>query len=162
MLSGPPASRSERSGQEESNSATFAAYAATMLRMICFAAALIAAIPAVALTQQQRQYINTQLLKMPLQTRAEQRCDERANGIVSREHKEFRPDRTIAYAYSDPTVREEVEVIAPGAALRSKGEWYHLSYRCRTTPDGLGIEAFDYRLGDKVPRSEWEEHNLFP
>jgi hypothetical protein len=133
-----------------------------MLRIIVSAAALLTALPALALSPQQRAEVRAELLKMPLETRVEQRCDARANGIVSREHKAFRPDRTIAYAYSDPTIRDAVEVIAPGAALRSKGEWYHLSYRCRTTPDGLGIEAFDYRLGDKVPRSEWTEHNLFP
>jgi hypothetical protein len=136
--------------------------AALLVAALLVAALLVAALPAAAMSPQERHAITTQLLKLPLDTRAEQRCDERANGIVSREHREFQPDRTIAYAYSDPTVRGEVEVIAPGAALRSRGEWYHLSFRCRTTPDGLGIEAFDYQLGDKVPRKEWSEHNLFP
>ena len=55
---------------------------------------------------------------------AHQRCDERANGIVSREHKEFRPDRTIAYAYSDPTVRD---------ASAQSGMW--------STREGRGAEA---------------------
>jgi hypothetical protein len=105
--------------------------------------------------------VTTELLKLSPQTRAEQRCDARASDLVSREHKGFAPDRTVAYAFAEPTVNG-TEIVAPGAALRSKGEWYRLSYRCRTGPDGLEIETFDYQLGEKVPRDHWAEHNLFP
>lgn len=82
-------------------------------------------------------------------------------GLVRREHKGFWPDELVAYAFADPVIRGN-HVDARGAAVRSNSKWYHLSYVCETTPDGLYIRSLSYRLGNEVPRAEWDQHYLVP
>ena len=102
-----------------------------------------------------------QMLKLSPETRIEQRCDARAMGSVGREHKGFRPDELVAYAFADPVLRG-VRISAPGGAIRSGGKWYRLSYTCETSADGLDVKSFAYQLGAEVPRNEWESHFLVP
>lgn len=102
-----------------------------------------------------------QMLKLDPSTRVEQRCDARAMGAVGREHKGYRPDELVAYAFADPVVRGS-QIKASGGAIRSAGKWYKLSYICETSPDGLDIKSFSYKLGAEVPRSEWDTHFLVP
>ena len=120
-----------------------------------FVAALGLTILAVPLSEaktseRQKKMLDQQMLKLDLGTRVEQRCDAGAGGVVSREHKGFKVEQVIAYAFSDPEIRG-TEVIAPGAIVRSRGKWYRLSFRCRTTADGTGIELFEHSLGAEVP-----------
>ncbi len=102
-----------------------------------------------------------QMLKLSPATRIEQRCDARAMGSVGREHKGFRPDELVAYAFADPVLRG-VRISAPGGAIRSGGKWYRLSYTCETSGDGMEIKSFAYQLGAEVPRGEWDAHFLVP
>ncbi|MFH0298605.1 DUF930 domain-containing protein [Bradyrhizobium sp. 31Argb] len=111
--------------------------------------------PATAKTIQQ------QLLSLDPQTRIEQRCNGRAAGLIGREHSAFKPDEVVAYAFAEPVLKGNA-LQASGAAIRSRGHWYHLSYACRVTSDGLGIETFSYKLGAEVPRAIWAEHYLVP
>ena len=105
--------------------------------------------------------IAEQLTMLTPEARVEQRCNGRLSGLVRREHREFKPDEVVAYAFGDTLVRGR-DVTATGAAFRSRGSWYRASYRCRATPDGLEIEKFEYTLGPKVPRQEWDAHYLVP
>jgi Domain of Unknown Function (DUF930) len=101
------------------------------------------------------------LLKLTPETRMEQRCDSRAMGALNREHTHFRSDELVAYAFSDPVIQGDV-MRAPGAAVRSGNAWYHLSYVCETSEQGLEIKSFSYTLGAAVPRPEWDKHYLVP
>lgn len=102
-----------------------------------------------------------QMLELSPETRLEQRCNARAMGAVGREHKEFRPDEIVAYAFADPQIHGN-SIKATGAAVRSRGKWFRMSYTCQTSTDGLAIEAFAYSLGAEVPKPEWAEHSLVP
>lgn len=102
----------------------------------------------------------TMLLLEPTE-RMEQRCNARAMGEVSRQHPGMHPDELVAYAFSDTRIRDD-QVTAAGAAVRSGGHWYHLSYRCVTKDEGLGIETLTYVLGDQIPRDDWDAHGLVP
>jgi len=102
-----------------------------------------------------------QMLKLSPETRVEQRCDARAMGAVQREHKGYRPDEFVAYAFADPVLRGS-KISAPGGAIRSNGKWYRLSYTCETNAEGLEVVSFAYQLGAEVPRSQWEAHFLVP
>ncbi len=82
-------------------------------------------------------------------------------GAVQREHQGFKPDELVAYAFSDPVLRGS-KISAPGGAIRSNGKWYRLSYTCETNSEGLEVISFAYRLGNEVPRQEWDEHFLVP
>lgn len=97
------------------------------------------------------------LLKLDLATRVEQRCNERAGSDVSRENNALQVDRVIAYAFAETQVNG-TEVVAPGAIARSRGKWYRLSFRCKTTEDGLGIVSFHHELGPEVP--DWDQSKL--
>jgi len=124
-------------------------------------ALMIATFAGPALAKAHHKSIEEQLMKLDPQTRFEQRCDGRVSGLANREHKGFNADEVVAYAFADSTLKGTV-VTAPGAALRSHGRWYHVSYTCKVSPDGLNIESFSYKLGDEVPREQWAEHYLVP
>lgn len=102
-----------------------------------------------------------QMLKLSPETRVEQRCDARAMGAVQREHRGFKPDEFVAYAFADPVLRGS-KISAPGGAIRSNGKWYRLSYTCETNEEGLEVLSFAYQLGAEVPRREWDAHFLVP
>ncbi|MFG1352195.1 DUF930 domain-containing protein [Xanthobacter autotrophicus] len=101
------------------------------------------------------------MLHVDLPTRIEQRCNARAMGIVGREHAGMQPEETVAYAFADPKLGT-ASITAPGAAIRSHGHWYHLSYTCHTSADGMDVQSFSYTLGDEVPRDDWSAHSLVP
>jgi hypothetical protein len=71
----------------------------------------------------------------------------------------FRPDSLVAYALSDPAIAAN-GVHAEGAAFRSEGNWYRMSFDCAVTPDHMRVLSFTFRVGDPVPPEEWEAHNL--
>lgn len=129
------------------------------MKFVAFAvctAVLLAAGPSLAANPRIQQ-----MMKLSPETRIEQRCDARAMGAVQREHQGFKPDELVAYAFSDPVLRGS-KISAPGGAIRSNGKWYRLSYTCETNSEGLEVISFAYRLGNEVPRQEWDEHFLVP
>jgi hypothetical protein len=98
------------------------------------------------------------LLKLAPEARLEQICDIEAMRRISRDGA-HRPDRAIAYALSDPRVEGDT-LEASGGAFRSKGKWYGMSFTCRTTPDRMMVESFDYAIGSPIPQEEWPSHGL--
>ncbi|MCB1489526.1 MAG: DUF930 domain-containing protein [Bauldia sp.] len=72
---------------------------------------------------------------------------------------DFRPDALVAYALSDPTIAGD-RIHANGAAFRSEGSWYEISFDCAVSPDHMQVQSFSFRVGDPVPQEEWEAHNL--
>jgi hypothetical protein len=93
--------------------------------------------------------------------RAEQRCNAKALGVITREQKGFRPDEIIAYAFADVAIDKD-RVVARGAAFRNRGEWYRLSKQSQTADEGLSIVSFSYKMGSRVPKDQWAEHYLVP
>jgi hypothetical protein len=45
-------------------------------------------------------------------------------------------------------------------AFRASGRWFNLSYRCGVDKDATKVVSFAFRVGDPVPRSEWERRGL--
>lgn len=130
-------------------------------RFVFAAIALAGASTTCGGAQARQRSIQDQLLRLSPEARLEQRCNGRATGLLARERKLKAPDEVVAYAFADTTAKGAF-LDAPGAAIRDRGEWYRLSYKCHATPDGLGIVTFEYKLGVKVPRHDWAEHNLSP
>nr|WP_246549278.1 DUF930 domain-containing protein [Ancylobacter oerskovii] len=100
-----------------------------------------------------------QMLMLDPAARVEQRCNSRGMGEIGREQKGMHPDELVAYAYANTKLSGQ-HLVAPGAAVRSGGTWYHLSYACETANDGMDIKSFSYKLGAAIPRSEWDAHYL--
>ncbi len=69
------------------------------------------------------------ILSLAPATRVEQRCNARAMGVIGREHHDLQPDELVAYAFAE-TIITGPNIRAPGAAVRSHGKWYRLSYVC--------------------------------
>lgn len=101
------------------------------------------------------------LEKLDPQTRLEQRCDVEAMERIRKDQNGYNPDKVLAYAFADPKVDQHA-IKSRGAAFRSRGEWYHLAFKCATNDDNMEIVAFKYRIGEKIPRNEWGQHYLVP
>lgn len=69
------------------------------------------------------------------------------------------PDALVVYAFSDPTLTGYT-LDAPSAAFRSDGKWYAVGLICSVGPDYETVTAFQFAVGDAIPKSEWAEHNL--
>jgi hypothetical protein len=104
--------------------------------------------------------IRSQLQKLTPEERLEQRCDIEAMEKISDGKGGFRPDKVIAYAFGDPKL-DGTTLKTKGAVFRSRGEWYRLSYKCEASADRLNVNAFKYKVGEIVPREDWEAHYLY-
>jgi hypothetical protein len=51
-------------------------------------------------------------------------------------------------------------VIADGAAFRSGHAWHELKFRCELTTDLTKVAAFEFSVGDAIPREDWESLGL--
>ncbi|WP_244642427.1 DUF930 domain-containing protein [Phyllobacterium sp. 628] len=95
------------------------------------------------------------------ETRLEQRCDLEAMERIHHDPVKLVPDELVAYAFQEPKINGD-KIQSAGAAFRSKGEWYHLSYTCSTSPDHMTVLTFQYAIGQMVPHTEWSQHFLVP
>ncbi|MGZ5907928.1 MAG: DUF930 domain-containing protein [Reyranella sp.] len=68
-------------------------------------------------------------------------------------------DTVHASALSDTDV-EGLTVTAPGAAYRSRRQWFGVSFVCTVRPDFSGVADFAFKLGAPVPRQQWDAHGL--
>jgi hypothetical protein len=129
------------------------------MRKLCLSALAVLAVAPAAHALDSR--MKTELLELDLDTRLEQRCDAEVADRIAREDKRFAPDKVIAYATQEPK-EDGDEIRTRGGAFRSKGEWYHVSYKCLTAPDHIQVLSLRYKIGDKIPEDEWEQYNLYP
>ncbi|AYD04655.1 DUF930 domain-containing protein [Neorhizobium sp. NCHU2750] len=120
--------------------------------------AFIGSTPAAYALKDER--LNGQLLKLDPATRLEQTCDTEVMLRINRENRKFGVDKVIAYTFGDTTTSENM-VEAPGAVLRSRGQWYRLQYVCRTGPRHLDAHELKYKIGPVVPRSKWKKYYLY-
>jgi hypothetical protein len=91
--------------------------------------------------------------------RVEQLCGLEAMSQIHAWKGEFAPDRITAYARSDVKLSGRT-LQAEGAVFRSGKRWYVLRFRCEFSPDRSRVVAFEFRVGEPVPRALWRELNL--
>ena len=91
--------------------------------------------------------------------RVVQLCNIEALEQIKAAKPEFFPDTLVAYAFGEMNVAAGV-LTAPGAAFRSRRRWWSVSLRCAVAPDYSAVTAFEFTLGDEIPRNQWEEHYL--
>lgn len=101
------------------------------------------------------------LRRLDPDTRLEQVCDLEAMDRIAREDKRFRPDRAKSNVTAPPEHLGDT-LKASGAAFRSNGRWYALAFVCKGSADHLAVIAFDYRIGDLIPKSRWADYDLWP
>lgn len=91
--------------------------------------------------------------------RREQLCDTEAMEQLHRWKSSLQPDRLIAYALLD-TSADGATLHAPGAAFRSRHQWFALSFDCTVDPGSGTITAFRFVMGDAVPKARWSALSL--
>lgn len=128
------------------------------VRLLSLLVILSISTPALALALEEN--IIRQLERLTPEERLEQRCDMEAMERIRREHDGMRPDKVIAYTFSDPQVGE-MSFKAPGAVFRSGGDWYRLKFKCETGPKNLTIKSFSYKIGEMVSREDWQRYYLY-
>jgi hypothetical protein len=99
------------------------------------------------------------LLTLAEDDRMEQLCAVEAMEQIHAWRGDIYPDRLVTYAMADPAVSVNT-IVAQGAAFRDARQWYTVSFRCEVTPDREQVVAFEFRVGDPIPREEWERRNL--
>ncbi len=129
------------------------------MRKLCLSA--LAAVAAVSPANALDARMKAGLLALDPTTRLEQRCDAEVADRIASDDKRFDPDKVIAYATQEPK-QDGDEIKTRGGAFRSKGEWYHVAYKCVTAPDHIEVLSLRYKIGDKIPEDEWEQYNLYP
>lgn len=92
--------------------------------------------------------------------RLEQLCDYTAMTNIRKDSKDFRPDRAVAGARAEPHVIGH-SIEAKGAAFRSRGKWYTLTYNCAADAEHMKVLSFKYVIGEEIPESKWAAFNLF-
>lgn len=91
--------------------------------------------------------------------RMEQLCVIEAIEQIRTARRDTQPDRLVAYAMAETRTAGNA-LSADGGAFHSKGEWYAVRFRCELTPDHARVAAFEFAVGDAIPRGEWARHNL--
>lgn len=89
----------------------------------------------------------------------EQLCNVEAMAQVGAWKRNLQPDRVVAYAMSG-TRLDGASFTAEGAALHSGQEWYSLQFKCDLSPDGQRVVAFEFRVGEPIPKAVWQDYSL--
>ena len=88
-----------------------------------------------------------------------QLCNIEALEQIKAAKPEFAPDTLVAYAFGDMNLVAGI-LTAPGGAFRSRRRWWNVSLKCAVAADFLAVTAFEFTLGDEVPRDAWDAHDL--
>lgn len=124
-----------------------------------FAALILFSGPGSASDKRQK-HLENMLKRLDPSTRLEQVCDAEAMKQINRDHREFRIDRSVVSAITEPRVKGDT-LSGTGAAFRSKGKWYRYSFTCTAAPNRLSVLSFEYKLGDEIPETQWSQHGLY-
>lgn len=97
----------------------------------------------------------TAIANVPRGVRAGRLCVTELREQLLRASPRFLPDLLPSEGLNDGTILE-----IPDTAFRANGQWYNLSYRCEVDKDAMKVVSFAFRVGNPVPRSEWQRRGL--
>jgi hypothetical protein len=112
-----------------------------------------------ALAHPQSRAMRVALGQMEEETRLEQLCDIEAMAQIAAHLQVFKPDRIVAYAKAEMKLMRNI-LIADGAAFRSNRIWYALTFKCELSKDRQMVQAFEFSVGNAIPRRDWERYSL--
>ena len=119
-------------------------------------ALLVATLPAAAFTKSEIKQLET----LSGNTRLTQACVLEALLKVAADKKGMRPEHVVVDVMGPPHYDGNTLTI-DGGAIRSRDKWYGLSFTCVTSADHLQVTAFDYKLGEAIPKEQWTDLNLY-
>jgi hypothetical protein len=71
----------------------------------------------------------------------------------------YAPDTLVPYAMADME-GSGLTLLASGGAFRSRRRWFGITFWCSVAPDYSGVTSFSFKLGNEIPKDQWEAHNL--
>lgn len=86
-----------------------------------------------------------------------QLCNIEAMEQVHAMQPSLLPKAISPYAFQELKLRGG-SIVADGAAFYSGHRWYGLRFACDVAAGK--VVSFAFRVGQPVPRQQWEEHNL--
>jgi hypothetical protein len=95
------------------------------------------------------------------ETRLTEACNLAALDRIASDPSSYRPEHVSVDQFSAPS-RKGDTLQGSGGAFRSGGNWYHLGFKCTASPDHMKVLSFTYKVGEKVPKSQWSSFNLYP
>ncbi|AHK44719.1 MULTISPECIES: DUF930 domain-containing protein [Ensifer] len=99
------------------------------------------------------------LAQLAPEERVVQLCNLEAMEQVHRWKADLDPDYLVAYALSGVKFSGET-LKTNGGAFRSKRQWWRIAYSCSVTPDRTTVVGFDFKVGDAIPREQWQDLGL--
>jgi hypothetical protein len=91
--------------------------------------------------------------------RMTQLCDIEALEQIHLWKDALHPDTLVAYAMAETQVTAHT-IQADGGAFRDARQWYQIKFRCEVADDFQSVTDFQFAVGDLIPESEWDAHNL--
>jgi hypothetical protein len=101
------------------------------------------------------------LKRLDPDTRLAEACNLAAMDRIDHDPNPFHPDHVSVDQFSSPQ-RNEDALQGSGGAFRSGGNWYRLIFKCTASHDHMKVLSFTYRIGEKIPKSQWSSYNLYP
>jgi len=130
-------------------------------RLIAITAALLALAAAPVPTFAGDSRTDAALKKLDPDTRLAEACNLAAMDRIVKDRNAFRPEH-VAVDQISPPQRSGDTLEGSGGAFRSGGDWYRLSFKCTASHDHMRVLSFSYKVGQKVPKSQWSSFNLYP
>jgi hypothetical protein len=100
------------------------------------------------------------LRKLDPEERARQTCMLKGLKEVQRNVRLAKADRMQNSIMSRALLQGDL-LVANGGAVRVKGRWYALSFKCRLTADRMAANHFAFTLGDEIPKQKWDDFGLW-
>ena len=104
--------------------------------------------------------LENSLAKLTPEFRSHQACILRGLPVVRKERALRSADRMKTSIFR-PAVLEGTRLTAPGGAVRSAGHWYAVSFTCDLSSDWMKATSFTFRLGNEIPKADWERLGLW-
>ena len=93
----------------------------------------------------------TAMRNMPREARGSQLCTTELREQLRRAPEPYQPELLPSYRLPGGTV-----LSVPKAAFRARGVWYDLNFRCTVDADALRVVDFSFKVGNAIPRSQWQ------
>ena len=120
----------------------------TLMLFVCFATAAAAG------------SVEQWLRKLDPEERARQTCMLRGLKEVQRNVRLAKADRMQSSILSQALLQGDL-LTANGGAVRVKGRWYALSFKCQLTTDRMAASNFAFKIGDEIPKQKWSDFGLW-
>lgn len=104
--------------------------------------------------------VDSMLEKLAPEERAHQVCILRGFDTFQKDKQLRTADRLKTSIFSRAQL-DGATLQAKGGAVRMKGHWYAMEFKCTLTSDLLKARSFSYNLGGEIRKADWTRLGLW-